>query len=259
MAQKIVIANQKGGIGKSTSAINIGRALSELGHRVLLIDLDPQGGLSANIGVDSFHVGRSIQALLMQNSPDINSLIRSVGPNLSLIPASHELSVAEVKLATQSDRSTRLRDRLGMQNIDYDYIIIDTPPTLGILTANALIAADDLLIPVQCQYLAMRGVRGVRDTMRRIQNSLNPELQLLGLFGTMFNATSRQSHEVVQELRQAFPHHFFDTIIPLDEHVSEAPVGGLSILDYAPKSPAAAAYRQLAREILDRGATRHEQ
>ena len=254
MTNQIVIANQKGGIGKSTSAIAIGSALSKLGHRTLLIDLDPQGGLSANIGVDSFLVGRSINALLLDDNVPVESLIRSVGPNLSLIPAAYELSSAEVKLATRKDRSIRLKTRLNAGDLPYDYIIYDTPPTLGILTANAMIAANTLLIPVQCQYLAMRGVRGVHEMMLKIQNSINPDLKLLGLFGTMYHAGSTQSQEVVQELRQAFPDHFFDTIIPFDEHTSEAPVSGRSIIDYAPQSDAALAYLQLARELLDRGA-----
>ncbi len=256
MARTIVIANQKGGIGKSTSALNISRALSELEQRVLMIDLDPQGGLSAAIGVDSFNVRRSVYALLMQGTDtSVHRLIRTVGPNLALIPASLELARAEIQLATHQDRTIRLRNALARQRPAFDFIVIDTPPTLGILTANGLTAAQELLIPVQAQYLAMRGVRALLDVMKRVARSANPDIHLLGVFATMYNDTSTHSAEVVEELKSAFGSEFWGINVPLDDVVAEAPVNGQALMDYAPNHPAAAAYRAIATEILKRGET----
>lgn len=255
MARTIVIANQKGGIGKSTSALNISRALSELGKRVLMIDLDPQGGLSAAIGVESHNVRRSVYSLLMHRNTSIHRLIRSVGPNLALIPASMQLARAEVQLATKQDRTLRLRNALARQHITFDFIVIDTPPTLGILTANGLTAAQELLVPVQAQYLAMRGVRSLLDTVKRLAASTNPDIRLLGAFATMYNEHSAHSTEVIAELAAVFEEDFFAAIIPLDDVVAEAPVSGKSLLDYAPQHPAAEAYRKIAQEIMQRGET----
>lgn len=253
MARTIVIANQKGGIGKSTSALNISRALSEAGQRVLMIDLDPQGGLSAAIGVDSYSVKRSTYELLMSQKTSINRLIRSVGPNLALIPASLDLARAEVQLATQKDRTVRLRKALMRQRLTFDMIVIDTPPTLGILTANGLTAAQELLVPVQAQFLAMRGVRALLDTVKRVAENANPDIHLLGVFATMYNDSSTHSREVIAELASALGDKFFSISIPLDDVVAEAPVSGKALMDYAPHHAAAAAYRAIASEIIQRG------
>ncbi len=252
MTRTLVVANQKGGIGKSTSAINIGRAMAEKGHRVLLVDLDPQGGLTAAIGVDSYGVRRSTYSLLMYDNVAIGRLVRTVGQNLVLIPASLDLASAEVQLASRRDQVVRLRDGLARNRTHFDFVIIDTPPTLGILTANGLVAADELIIPVQCQYLAMRGVRALLDTVERIRQNLNPQLKLTGVFATMFQHKSIHAREVVDEVRSVFGNVMFKTIVPASEVVAEAPVNGQSVLDYAPNDPASQAYRDLAQEIISR-------
>ncbi len=255
MARTLVIANQKGGIGKSTSVSNLARALTELNHRVLIIDLDPQGGVSAAVGVDSFNVKRSIYSLLMKEDTPLEKVVRRVGTNLAIIPASIDLASAEIKLASKKDNTQRLRQALQRQPLPFDYVLIDTPPTLGILTANGLVAAQDLLIPVQAQYLAMRGIRGLLETVGRITLNLNKELRLLGIFATMFDPASQHAQEVLDELNDVFGAAVFTTVLPYADVVAEAPVAQQSVLDYASDHPAAHAYRQLAQEIIQRGET----
>lgn len=255
MARILVVANQKGGIGKSTSVANLARALTERQYRVLIIDLDPQGGVSATVGVDSFNVKRSTYTLLMKDKVNLEKVMRRVGPNLAIVPASIDLAAAEVQLAKQSNQVQRLRYALNHNALPFDYILIDTPPTLGILTANGLVAAQELLIPVQAQYLAMRGIRGLLQTVEQITKKLNPELRLLGIFVTMFDARARHAQEVLDELHTVFGAKVFQTVLPYDEVVAEAPIAHQSVLDYAPEHPVSQAYRQLAQEIIQRGET----
>ena len=253
MTRTLVIANQKGGIGKSTTAANIGRALTERGFQVLLIDLDPQGGLSAALGVDSYDVQFGSHIFLLHDSAPIYRVTQQVSDNLFLMPASLHLTVAEIQLARRTDAIIRLRDALQRQPSPADFIIMDTPPTLGILTANGLVAADELIIPVQCQYLAMRGVRTMMQAMQRLQKNVNPSLRLLGVLATLYQAESLHSQEALGEMRSVFKHKMFETILAYDDIMAEAPVAGKSIIDYAPTHPAAHAYRALATEIINRG------
>lgn len=253
MARIIAIANQKGGIGKSTMAVNLGKALSEKDYRVLLIDLDPQGGLSAAVGIDSYSVRRSSYSLLMDTSVSMGRVILNIGPKLMLAPANMSLANAEIQLAGKQQQAERLRMGLSRNRTTFDYIIIDTPPTLGILTANAMVAATELLVPVQAQYLAMRGVRALLDSSKRIQQKLNPTLKILGLVGTLYRPDSIHAREVVEELRDVFGELVFQTILAYDEIVAEAPVAGMTLLDYASHHPAAYAYRALAQEVINRG------
>ena len=252
MTRRIVIANQKGGIGKSTTAANIGRAFSDRGYRVLLVDLDPQGGLSASVGVDSFEVKRSTYSMMMQPNNSMARVLRPVAHYLALAPASLDLAHAEVMLASQADGTSRLKQALATNQIPFDFIIIDTPPTLGVLTANGLVAADELIVPVQTQYLAMRGVRSVLDTMERIKTTgMNPNLKFRGVFGTMYQADSRHAQEAVAEMRDVFGDQMFSTVIDYCDVVQEAPVAGQALLDYAPNHPCTQAYQRLAEEILN--------
>ncbi|MFP4322074.1 MAG: ParA family protein [Anaerolineales bacterium] len=254
MTRKLVIANQKGGIGKSTAAANLGRAFSEKGYRVLLIDLDPQGGLSASLGVNSFEVHRSTYTTLMHPASSLARVLRPVAHYMALAPASIDLASAEVMLAGQPDGTLRLRDALAHNQIPFDFVIIDTPPTLGVLTANGLVAADELLVPVQCQFLAMRGVRSILDTMDRIrQNGMNAGLRLGGVFGTMYHPEAQQSREAVAEMRAVFGSQMFTTVLEYCAVVAEAPAAGLSVLDYQSEHACAQAYRSLAQEILNHG------
>jgi len=249
MTRTLVIANQKGGVGKSTSGMNLGVALADRGAQVLLIDLDPQGGLTAAFGVDSYDIRRSAYSLLMASQVSVERVMRPVRSTLALIPASHDLAAAEIHLASVNDRVQRLRMALQRSHLPFDYILIDTPPGLGILTANGLVAADEVLIPVQCQYLAMRGVRGLMDTIVRIKNRIHPALRLAGLFGTMYRPESRHAQEVVAEMRSVFGPKMFQTLIHYDDVVAEAPIVGLSVLEYIPRHSIAQGYRALAEEI----------
>ncbi len=249
-----LIAKQKGGIGKSTAAANLGRAFSEKGYRVLLIDLDPQGGLSASLGVNSFHVRRSTYSVLMKPDSSLARVLRPVAHYIALAPASIDLSSAEVMLANQPDGTLRLRDALAHNQIPFDFIIIDTPPTLGLLTANGLTAADELLVPIQCQFLAMRGVRSILDTMDRIKNNgMNAQLRLTGVFGTMHHPEVQQSREAIEEMRAVFGPQMFSTVLEYCDVVAEAPAAGLSVIDYRADHACADAYRSLAEEILNHG------
>jgi chromosome partitioning protein len=251
MTRKLVIANQKGGIGKSTAAANLGRAFSEKGYRVLLIDLDPQGGLSASLGVNSFEVTRSSYSLLMNPAMSMARVLRPVAHYVALAPASIDLSSAEIMLASQADGVTRLRDSLARNQIPFDFVIIDTPPTLGVLTANGLVAADELIVPIQAQYLAMRGVRSILDALDRIkQTGMNPRLKLRGVFATLYRPDSNHSQEALTEMREVFGSQMFSTVVEYNDIVPEAPAAGQSLLDYAPDHPVTQAYRALAEEVL---------
>ncbi|NLX08692.1 MAG: ParA family protein [Chloroflexi bacterium] len=250
MTRTLVIANQKGGVGKSTSVMNVGVVLAASGRRVLLVDLDPQAGLTAAFGIDSYDVRRSSYSLLMVENASLARVVRTVRDRLALAPASIDLAHAEMQLARQPDPARRLAHALERSRIPFDYILIDTPPGLGVLTANGLAAADSVLIPVQCQYLAMRGVRALIDTVERVQQNLNNRLQIAGVFGTMYQPDSPHAQEVVDELRAVFGPKMMQTLIQYDDVAAEAPVAGLSVLEYSPQHPVAQGYRALTEEII---------
>lgn len=251
MTRKLVVANQKGGVGKSTTVLNLGMALAELDYSVLLLDLDPQGGLSASVGVDIFNTRLSTYSLLFHEKVSLARLIKPVSRKLGLVPASTDLASAEMLLGTAQDAPFRLRNALGRSRIPFDFMIMDTPPSLGLLTANALAAGNELLIPVQCQYLAMRGVRALLEILPQVQEKINADLRLLGIVGTMYRPNSLHAQEVIEEIRNVFPQETFQTLIHDSDMVAEAPVNAQSVLKYAPDDRAAAAYRDLAQEIVD--------
>lgn len=255
MSRRIVIANQKGGVGKSTTVLNVGRALNEQGHSVMLIDLDPQAGLTASLGLDPYDLRRSSYSLLMFDNVPLGRVVRNISDQLLIVPATNSLVGAEIKLASSPNPTRRLRDALNGARIEVDYILIDTPPTLGILTLNGLIAAYELVVPVQCQFLALRGVRGTLESLEQISQRLNPKLHLMGILATMYEVHSPTSREAVEEMRTVFGDMVFQTLIGRAEVVAEAPITGQSVLDYAPQHAAAYAYRALAQEIVNRGET----
>jgi chromosome partitioning protein len=250
MTRVIVVANQKGGVGKTTTVANLGAALAEAGQKVVLIDLDPQGALTAGVGLDPYTLTRTSYTLLTRENAALASTLRAVNDGLVLVPASVDLAAVEYQLADAPDQAFRLRNVLVRSRVPADFIVIDTPPSLGLLTVNGLAAAAELLIPVQCQYLAMRGVRGLLESIWLVHERLNPDLNLLGVLATMYKTGSEHSREVLDELRQVFEHKLFDTVIEDEDAVAKAPVASKSVLAYQPDSDAAAAYRRLAQEII---------
>ncbi len=253
MGRVIAVANQKGGVGKTTTLANLGAALAELGQRVVLIDLDPQGSLTASLGYDPYSLTRTAHLLLTRERVSFGSVLRTVNERLVLVPASVDLALLDVEVSGQDRHAFRLRAAIEGSRVPADFFIIDTPPNLGLLTANALVAARELVLPVQCTYLAMRGVRGLLESVGRIHTRLNAELALLGVLATLYRPGSEHAFEVLQELRAAFPDTLFSTVIEEDDALAQAPAAAQTVLAYRPDSGAAGAFRRLAEEVLHGG------
>lgn len=253
------LANQKGGVGKTTTAVNVGAYLAEWGQRVLLVDIDPQANATSSLGIERRSVQLSTYDLLVHGMP-VARIVRSTGrARFDLIPSSSSLAGATVELINLPRREYRLRQALEGLSLSegeepdeqYDYVLIDCPPSLGILTVNGLTAATDgVIIPVQCEYLALEGLSQLAGTIKLVRQSLNRELQLRGLVMTMYDARTNLSRQVVEEVRRHFRQRVFDTIIPRSVRLSEAPSYGEPILSYAPGTVGARAYAALTRELL---------
>lgn len=250
MARVYTVTNQKGGVGKTTTAVNLGAALAELGQHVLLIDIDPQANATSCVGIDKYAVGLSIYDVLVNERRLNEAILPSSQQALNIIPSSPDLAGAEVELAAMMNREGRLKRALEEERLSFDMVLIDCPPSLGLLTVNALTAADAVIVPVQCEYLALEGLSLLTRTIDLVRRHLNPELKLAGLVMTMHDARTNLSQQVVEEVRQHFPDHSFNAIIPRSIRLSEAPSYGEPILTYAPNSTGAVAYRMLAEEIL---------
>lgn len=249
----IAIINQKGGVGKSTTAINLSAALGEMGKQVLLIDLDPQGNSSSGLGVEKNRVFRCIYDALLNDIPLTDIIIPDVSKGLDVVPATINLAGAEVELVSEMARENRLKDAIGPMRGRYDYVFIDCPPSLGLLTINALVAADKLLIPIQCEFYALEGVTKLLDSMKRVKSRLNPSLDIYGVLLTMSDNRTTLSRQVSDEVRRYFGKIVFETSIPRTVKLSEAPSFGQPITQYDPTGKGAQSYIDLAKEVISRG------
>ncbi|MGI8552037.1 MAG: AAA family ATPase [Dehalococcoidia bacterium] len=243
------IVNQKGGVGKTTTTWNLGVALQRLGRRVLLVDLDPQAALSASAGISLPHLTVSIYQALLNDQLDPTTIIHQTASGIDVLPATIDLAAAEIELVNMTLRELVLKDVLAKLRPSYEHILLDCPPSLGLLTINALAAADRVIIPLQCEFLATRGLTLLLRTLGKIQSRLNRDLKVEGILPTMFDARTTHATEVLEELRANFPGQVFDVVIKNTVRLKESPAAGLSILDYEPNHDVARAYLKLAEEV----------
>ena len=253
MTKIIAIINQKGGVGKSTTAINLSAALGEMGKQVLLVDLDPQGNATSGLGIEKGQLSVCVYDVLLNDVPIQDAIIPDVCPGLDLVPATINLAGAEVELVSEMARENRLKDAVGTMRGRYDYIFIDCPPSLGLLTVNALVGADKLIIPIQTEFYALEGVTKLLESMKRVKSRLNPSLDIFGILLTMYDGRTTLSRQVAAEVRNYFTDQVFETIIPRTVKLSEAPSYGMPIIQYDPSGKGAAAYKELAKEVVSRG------
>lgn len=247
------IANQKGGVGKTTSSVNLSACLSSLGNRVLLVDTDPQGNATSGVGVNKADVSNCIYNVLVEDLPAEEVVIPTSVSNLDIIPATIQLAGAEIELVPIISREIRLKKALESLKEQYDYIIIDCPPSLGLLTINALTASDSVIIPVQCEYYALEGLSQLLNTIRLVQKHLNKDLMIEGVLLTMLDARTNLGIQVIEEVKKYFQDKVYQTIIPRNVRLGEAPSHGLPIIIYDPKSKGAEVYLELAKEVMANG------
>ncbi len=249
----LAIMNQKGGVGKSTTAVNLAAALGEKRYKVLVVDFDPQGNTTSGLGVDKTEVEKSIYDAILSNVPAEDIVCETSSEHVYLLPSTIQLAGAEVELVTTEARDTRLKDALASIRDSFDYVFIDCPPSLGVLTINALTACEQLLIPIQCEFYALEGVTKLMESMKMVKNSLNPTIDIFGVLMTMYDSRTSLSKQVVEEVKNFFGSKMFKTVIPRNVRLSEAPSHGKSIIEYAKISKGAEAYRNLAKEVIKRG------
>lgn len=250
MAHIIAIANQKGGVGKTTTTINLGAYLAKGRKRVLIVDLDPQGNTSSGMGIDKQALKGDMYNALVDGDPVQQIILKTPFHGVEVLPASPVLAAAEIELVGASNREFRLAKAL--ESIEYDFILIDCPPSLGLLTVNGLVAADSVMIPVQAEFYALEGLSQLIQTIKRVKQGLNPKLNLLGVLMTMHNGRTTLSTQVHDEVKRHFPDKVFDTIIPRNVRLAEAPSFGKPITHYDKWSKGARGYKQLAKEVLTR-------
>ncbi len=248
----VAFANQKGGVGKTTSSVNAAAALARRGYRVLLIDSDPQGNATSSFGVDKSLLRYSIYDVLVDDLPVTQAVAVTDRPSLDLLPSTPILAGAEIELVDVDDRERRLSKALAGALHRYDVVLIDCPPSLGLLTVNALTAARSIVVPIQCEYLALEGLGQLITTIDLVKRRLNPALDIVGVLMTMFDARTRLSSHVVEEVRRYFPERIFETIVPRSIRLAEAPSYGQAIFEYDPASRGAVAYEAFAGELIER-------
>lgn len=250
MGYVIALANQKGGVGKTTTSVNLGACLAEQGQHVLLIDIDPQGNATSGTGISKSTIEQDVYHVLIDETPIKDVIMKTVHDGLDIVPTTIQLSGAEIELTSMMARETRLKDAIDSVKDTYDYVLIDCPPSLGLLTINAFTASDSILIPVQSEYYALEGLSQLLNTIKLVQKHFNPALKIEGVLMTMFDARTNLGQQVNAEVKKFFGDQVYDTIIPRNVRLSEAPSHGLPIIDYDPKSKGAEVYRQLAKEVL---------
>ncbi|ASA24989.1 ParA family protein [Paenibacillus donghaensis] len=250
MSKIIAIANQKGGVGKTTTSVNLGAGMAALGKRVLLVDIDPQGNTTSGVGINKADVANCIYDILINEVEPHETILETRNEGLHIIPATIQLAGAEIELVSTISRELKLKKALNAVKANYDYIIIDCPPSLGILTINSLTAADSVIIPIQCEYYALEGLSQLLNTVRLVQKNLNPHLKIEGVLLTMLDARTNLGIQVIEEVKKYFQEKVYRTIIPRNVRLSEAPSHGQSIITYDPRSKGAEVYLELAKEVI---------
>lgn len=250
MGKSIAIFNQKGGVGKTTTAVNFSAALAEAGKKVLLVDNDPQGNLTSGVGVDKSTLLSSIYHVLINEADITDVILQTEFENLNILPGSVDLAGAEIELVEFENREYLLKNQIEKVKDFYDYIIVDCPPSLGLLTINALVAVDTVLIPIQCEYYALEGVSHLLNTFNLVKKSINPNIEIQGVLLSMFDGRTNLSIQVVEEVKKHFKQYVYGTIIPRNVRLAEAPSFGLPIIHYDRKSKGAEAYLDLVEEFL---------
>ena len=249
----IAIANQKGGVGKSTTAVNMSGYLGDIGFKTLIIDFDPQSNSTSGLGIDKDRIKTSIYDVIINNKDPKDAVIKTGYKNLYIIPSSIQLAGAEVEMVSSMKREYKLKSAIDAVKDDFDFIIIDCPPALSLLTINALTGAGEVLIPIQCEYYALEGLGQLINTIDLIKQNLNDGLRITGVVMTMFDQRTKLSEQVIEEVREYFPDKVYNTIIPRNIRLSEAPSYGKPIIDYDPNCKGAEAYRRLTEEVIEHG------
>ena len=251
MAKSIAVFNQKGGVGKTTTVVNLAYCLASLGNKILMVDIDPQGNTTSGIGINKSNLKKTIYDVLINGDNPLDAVIETEYENLKILPSSVQLAAAEIELTQEDRRELKLKDSIELLKPDYDYIFIDCPPSLGLLSVNALSAVDSVIIPVQCEYYALEGVSQLMNTIKLIRKGLNPKLEVEGVVLSMFDGRTNLSIQVVDEVKKYFKGKVYTTLIPRNVRLAEAPSHGMPITVYDPKSKGAEAYMELAEEFIE--------